>query len=409
MGFLDRFGMRSYQRAIELSEQVETGPRFEDASFDYLLDIDPAMLYGSSAPSIVPLSPRVSRREAMTVPAIKRGRDLIAGSLGGLPLNLIGPDFKPTDWSLFDQPEVDVPRSVTLTRTFEDLLFEQVAWWKVTAVGWHGRPVEVVRLDPRSVNVHQDLKVYETVRGHQGTSLQWIPDEHLIRFDGPNDPLLVAGARAIRACLALDAAALRHADGAPPLDFFTPADNTDPFETSADGQSFLNDWATARRTRSTAYVPAALKYNLAGWNPEQLQMAEARNHAVLEIARLMGVDPEELGVSTTSRTYNNAFDRRKAFVDFTLGAFRQAFEDRLSMNDVSPRGYKARLDLSEFLRSDDLTRMQVYDVGLRVGAITHEEIRVNERKPELSPEQLPKPIPTDAEDMASTAKEAADV
>jgi HK97 family phage portal protein len=391
MGFLDRLGMRGYQRAIELSESAP-GPRFE-------VVIDPVMLYGSSLPSSYPISPRVSRREAMTVPAVKRGRDLIAGSLGGLPLNLMGPDFKVTDWSLFDQPEKDVPRSVTLTRTFEDLLFEQVAWWKVTAVGWHGRPVEVVRLDPTSVTVAQDMKVYVTRQGHQGTVQQWVPDEHLIRFDGPNDPLLVAGARAIRACLALDAAALRHADGAPPLDFFTPADGADLGE-DADVQGMLDAWRLARQTRSTGYVPGALKYNVAGWDPEKLQLAEARQHAVLEIARLMGVDPEELGVSTTSRTYNNAFDRRKAFVDFTLGAYRQAFEDRLSMNDVSPRGYKARLDLSDFLRSDDKTRMEVYEKGLAVGAITHEEIRVNEKKPELTADQLPQqPVPSDSEDM----------
>jgi hypothetical protein len=228
---------------------------------------------------------------------------------------------------------------------------------------------------------------------------QWVPDEHLIRFDGPNDPLLVAGARAIRACLALDAAALRHADGAPPLDFFTPADGADLGE-DADVQGMLDAWRLARQTRSTGYVPGALKYNVAGWDPEKLQLAEARQHAVLEIARLMGVDPEELGVSTTSRTYNNAFDRRKAFVDFTLGAYRQAFEDRLSMNDVSPRGYKARLDLSDFLRSDDKTRMEVYEKGLAVGAITHEEIRVNEKKPELTADQLPQqPVPSDSEDM----------
>ena len=219
---------------------------------------------------------------------------------------------------MFEQPEADVPRSVTLTNTFEDMLFEQVAWWRVEYVGWHGKPVGVRRLDPRTVTVLQDNKVYETVRGNQGSTLQWLPDEQLIRFDGPNDPLLIAGARAIRACMALDAAALRHADGSPPLDYFSPTDSADP-ATDDEILDILDNWATSRRTRSTGYVPAALKYNVAGWNPEQLQMAEARQHAVLEIARLCGVDPEDLGVSTTSRTYANQFDRRKAFIDFTLG------------------------------------------------------------------------------------------
>ena len=330
-----------------LTPALVAGPRFE-------VTIDPAMLYGVTPAPSIPLSPRVSRLEAMSVPAVKRSRDLIAGSLGSLPLNLIGPDKAPIDWSLFRQPEPDVPRSVTLMRTFEDMLFEQVAWWKITAVGWHGKPVEVVRLDPRSVTVLKDLKVYETVRGNQGYQLEWLPDEQIIRFDGPNDPLLVAGARAIRACIALDAAALNHANGSPPVDYFTPAEGADPAD-DADIIDMLDAWAIARQTRSTGYVPAALAYHMAGWNQEQLQMAEARQHAVLEIARLCGIDPEDLGVSTTSRTYQNSQDRYAARIKDTLRQFAVAFEDRLSMNDISPRGFTARLDFADLLRSDDLT------------------------------------------------------
>jgi hypothetical protein len=36
---------------------------------------------------------------------------------------------------------------------------------------------------------------------------------------------------------------------------------------------------------------------------EELQLADARNLAITEIARLCGVDPEDLEISTTSRTY----------------------------------------------------------------------------------------------------------
>lgn len=370
--------------ALETFE-AEVGRRFS-------VDIDPVMLYGagySTSATTIPLSPRVSRTEAMSVPGVKRARDLIAGSLGTLPLALLGPDNQPNPWSLFDQPEYDVPRSVTLTRTFEDLLFEGVAWWQVVAWDWRGKPAWVKRLEPRSVTVTKDMRVYTTAQGNQGYTVEWIPDAHLIRFDSPNDPLLVAGARAIRACIALDAAALRFSDGAPPLDYFTAEDGVSPFATDEDAIAFLDRWQAARRLRATGMVPPGLKYNDAGFDAEKLQLAEARQHAVLEIARLAGVDPEELGVSVTSRTYANQFDRRKAFIDFTLGGFRQAFEDRLSMADVTPVGYKARLDLSDFLRSDDLTRMQVHEVALRIGAETEDEMRAVERKPALTANATP--------------------
>lgn len=344
--------------------------------------IDPAVFGLSSYVSPTSPAPRIDRRSAMQVPGVKRCRDLIAGTLGTLPLDLIGPDKQAATSALFSQPERNVPRSVTMARTFEDLLFEGVAWWRIVEFGWHGYPTKVVRLDPRSVDVKKDGKVYVTQDGNSGTAEVWVEDKYLIRFDSPNDALLVAGARAIRTCLMLDTAAQRHADGAPPLDYFTPAEGADPADDD-DVISVLNDWQTARQSRSTGYVPAALKYNIAGWNPEQLQLAEARQHAVLEIARTAGVDPEELGVSTTSRTYANQFDRRKSFTDFTLGGYRQALEDRLSMGDVTPRGYVAKVNLSAFLRSDDKTRFETYQLGLAVGAIDQSEIRSLEDRPPL--------------------------
>lgn len=358
------------------------------------VDIDPVMLYGPgiTPASAIPLSPRVSRRDAMSVPAVKRGRDMIAGTLGTLPLNLIGRDNEPRPWPLFDQPEADVPRSVTLMNTFEDLLFEGVAWWKITAYGWHGKPVEVVRLDPRSVSVGPDLRVYETVRHNTGSAQRWLPDEDLIRFDGPTDPILIAGARAIRACMALDQAAVKYSEGNQPLDYFTPADGADPADDD-DVIKILDAWAKARAQRVTGYVPAALKYNSAGWDPQKLQLAEARQHAVLELARLMGLDPEDLGVSTTSRTYQNSQDRYQSRVKDTLRPYVVTFEDRLSMADITPLGYRARLDFADLLRTDDLSRMAYHKAALEIRAETPEEMRAAEHKPPLPADQTPPPPP----------------
>lgn len=326
---------------------------------------------------------RVSRREAMQVPAVKRARDLIAGSLGTLPLVTVKPDLTIDRTSWLTQPEADVPRSVTMTRTAEDLLFEGIAWWKVTAFDWRGFPAQVVKLDATSVDVLPDGRIHVTGDGHSGQSEHWPSDSELIRFDSPNDPLLVAGAPAIRQYLRLAQAAQRHADGAPPLDYFTPADGIDP-GTTEDITKILDDWRAARQARATGYVPAALTYNLGGWNPEQLQMADQIQHAVLEIARVAGVDPEELGVSTTSRTYANQFDRRKAFLDFTQGGYRIAMQDRLSMGDCTPRGTVTRFELDEFLRSDPLARFQAYKAGVEVGAIDPAEIRPAEGKPPIA-------------------------
>lgn len=364
----------------------------------FAVDADsvPPSVFGlASYESTIAPSPRVSRREAVQVAAVKRARDLVATSLGTLPLHVVKPDLttEPTSW--LQQPERDVPRSVTMTRTIEDLLFEGIAWWKITAFDWRGFPARIIRLDPRSVDVQQDGRVHVTLAGHRGMVDEWPQDSELIRFDSPNDALLVAGARAIRQCLILDRAAQRYAEGAPPGDYFTPAGDGDPFEDNDEAQELLLDpWHQARQQRSTAYVPHGVTYHGATFNPEQLELAEQRQHAVLEIARVAGIDAEELGVSTTSRTYANQFDRRKNFLDFTLGGYRAAIEDRLSMGDVTPRGSFVRFDLDGFLRSDAKTRFETYQLGLQVGAIDPSEIRPSEGKAPLTP-------PTDRPDTSS--------
>lgn len=369
----------------------------------------PASFFGLTAyDDPVAVSGPVTRRSALQVPAIKRGRDLIPGTLGTLPVDLYDKENRPAVWDLFIQPERNTPRSVTMAKTYEDLWFEGIAWWLVTEFGWHGYPTKARRLEPRTVDVRIDGKVYVTPDGNQGAAWEYVEDDRLIRFDSPTEPVLTAGARAIRQSLTLDASALRYADGAPMADYFTPSDDYDPEQDNVD--AVLEQWLAARKMRSTGYVPAGFKYNLNPFDAEKLQLDKARQHAVLELSRVMGVDPEDLGVSTTSRTYQNSQDRYQARIKDTLRPFMVAVEERLSMNDVCPRGYDARTRVAELLRADDKARFEAYEIGLRVGAIGPEEIRDLERKaplatpPEAAPATetpaLPAPSTEEAPDAA---------
>lgn len=372
-----------WKRIFDLTDTVNAMTQASattEASFAIDADsIDPAVFGLTAYGTTTSPAPRVSRRTAIQVGAVKRSRDLIPGTLGGLPWGFVGPDKRTADpaatgLTLLDQPERNVPRSVTMTRLFEDLFFEQVAWWHVTDFGFRNYPTYVERMPPAEVNVVNG-KVYW--RGVER------PDREVIRFDSPTDGLLYSAARAIRAHLLLDAAHADMVDGTPMLDWFEPKEGeADPDDTEI--VDFLNRWKDARRTRTTGYVPTWAKYNRDGWSPKDLLLGEARQEAVLEIARHAGVDPEELGVSTTSRTYANQFERRKSFTDFTLGQFYRAVQDRLSMNDVSPRGYVARINLTELLLSDPTTRYAAYEVGLRVGAITPEQIAEQEGNPTVN-------------------------
>lgn len=382
-------------QAVHTAEAIGAAFAVDESS------IDPAVFgLTAYATSGAPRAPKIDRGTAMQVPAVKRARDLVCASSGGLRLRLRrDEDGAYGAWSLFDQPERNVPRSVTMTRLFEDMLFEGGAWWDVREVGFHTYPTYVERLAPSRVTV-SDGRVYVDGKERRDAA------RSLIHFPSPNDALLVAGARAIRTCLMLDQAAANMADGVPPSDYFTPGEGMDPATTDAEIIEMLDRWQASRRSRSTGYVPAALEYHTGGWSPEQLQLADARQHAVLEIARVAGVDPEELGVSTTSRTYSSDWSRRKSFLDFTLGAYLNAVSDRLRMTDVTPRGYTPEIDLDGFLRSDPLARFTAYRAGLDAGALSPDEVREAEGKrplnaPAAGPSSNVRALPQAREDNAS--------
>jgi HK97 family phage portal protein len=170
-----------------------------------------------------------------------------------------------------------------------------------------------------------------------------------------------------------------------------------PREDDSTIQGLLDKWEAARLRRVWGYVGAAWDIHTLQFNAEQIQLSEQRQHAVLEIARAAGVDPEDLGVSTTSRTYQNAEQRRLDLVDFTLAHYMSAVEQRLSMRDVLPRGYEAKVNLDGFLRSDTKTRYEAHKIALDSGFETIPEVRELEDRPPI-PQTAPVPkalVPTE--------------
>lgn len=400
-----------FGRTPVVAHAQSDGSSFATPQFD--TSIDSGVLYGlPTLDDYIYGRAKIAKADALAIPAVKRARDLICGEIGQFPLLLLDPNGKPTDWSLLSQPESGVARSVTITRTIEDLLLTERAWWRVTHVGWHGKPAEVLRLEAETVTVQPKYVSYP-----EGQATVWPNIDGLIRIDSPNGGLLTASP-ALRAYIALNSAALLAAQGLPPADWFTPAEGADPIvgepqldpvtglmetQEAADDRSvqeMLDRWILARQLRRTAYIPGALKYNRDGFNPEQLQLAASREFMVTEVARLTGIDAEELSVSTTSRTYFNSQDRRRQRIESVLGPFMAAVEGRLSMEDVTPRGYRVAFDTSSYLRLDDLAAAQSDEILIRSHILIPDEAR---EKRGLEPLGLPAPETTPALPAAQEA------
>lgn len=341
---------------------------------------------------------RVGRAEALGVPYVQRGRNLLC-SISTLPLVQYNRANAVVRNPLLEQFDPDIANVVHLAQTVEDLVFEGIAWWRVTGFGPGLFPSRVRRLDPGTVSVDppSDRSPAPLPSGidprEPGVWVdgEFVEADQIIRFDSPNPALLKVGGRSVRLAILLAKAAGVYADDPRPLDYFTPADGADPVD-DKEVQNILAQWKYERKRRGTAYVPAALKYNTVDSpSPQQLQLVELLRQAGLEIANMLGIDPEDLGISTTSRTYFNATDRRQGRVNDVLAPYMRAIADRLSMGDVTPRGNVVRFDLTEYMRADPITRVQYYQALKAMGAITTDEIREAEKLPPMPADEQPEP------------------
>jgi len=342
---------------------------------------------------------RVSRDEAISVPAVKRGRDLIC-SVGSLPLRMVSSTNEVTPSPLLRQIDPNTSNVVTLSQTLDDLLFEGVAWWEIISFGWDGFPVSARHLDVHAVSTTPPAgyPVQTLPSGLYPAGVVWvmgreIDAKNVVRFDSPNDPLTTAGARAVRRAIKLAQTSEMYADDPEARAYWTPRGDVDPGDrdTIVD---HLTQYAAARRAGSEAYIPAALDRHLPqAPSAVDIQLAQLQQRSDLEIANLLGIDPEDIGVNVTSRTYANITDRRTDRINNVLAPYMASVTDRLSLNDVTKRGYRVAFDLDNYLKADPATRWSTYGTAIDKGIMSVEEIRERESLPPGVPTP-PAPVPS---------------
>lgn len=315
-------------------------------------------------------SDNVSRREAMTVPAVRRGRQIIAGTLGTVPLiaKRQSADKGTTriERQLLVQPDPNTTRQYTITWTVDDLLFYGISWWYVREYGADLYPLRAERIAPHRVYV-------DTTTGNVRIDGEPVDQKRLIRFDGPDEGILTHGARALRTYILLEEAVRKFSRMDIPLGLIE--DTLGHLEKS-EVQELLDSWEAARAKRSTGYLPNGLKYTNPSFNAEQVQLSQARDFQSQEIARLMNLPAHAINAPTNSSlTYATTESQRRELVDMTFAPFFSAIEHRLSMNDVTPNKTAVVFDLGKFLRGDITSVLAAAKVGIDAGILTVDEVR----------------------------------
>jgi HK97 family phage portal protein len=318
----------------------------------------------------------VSRAEAISVPALMRCRNLLAGTIGAIPLELYK---KSTNEELgsplwLEQPSYSQPRSVTIAWTVDSLLFYGQAFWKVVEVyAEDGRPSRFEWIANNRVTITLDAtNTFVKSYAVDGITLPMDGLGSLITFQSLNDGILNTGVQTIRASIDVQKAAAIAAATPMATGYIknTGAD-LDPKEVSG----LLAAWKQARNNRSTAYLTSTLEYNPVSFSPKDMMYGEAIQNLATECARLCNVPAIYVSADmNSSYTYQNVNDERKQFLTLSLQPFITAIEDRLSMNDITSSQNVVRFDIDKnFLRTDPLQELAVIEKLLSLNLITTEQ------------------------------------
>ncbi len=153
-------------------------------------------------------------------------------------------------------------------------------------------------------------------------------------------------------------------------------------EGTLDDDSFKRlkeDWKAAhggRKTGGVAILEEGTEYKPISYTPEVLQFLESRKFGVIEIARFLGLPPTKL-FDGQAMTYNNIEHANLEVATDTLDAYCRSWEIEIK-DKLLPKNLKAEFDLFQVFRADTNTRATFYRTMLQLGAITPNEIRIDE-------------------------------
>ena len=322
-----------------------------------------------------------TREQAMSVPSVARARNIICSTIGSLPLETYNHFTKEhlDPPRVIMQPDPRIAGSAIYAWIAEDLLFHGVAYGQVLdsyAASDNSRVRAWTRVAPNRVTYNTNAQQTEiTEYLIDGMFIPQSGVGSIIVFSGLDEGVLNRAGRTIRAAQELEKAAELYAkEPVPTMVLKSNGTNLAPERIT----KLLESWKIARNTRATAFLNADVELTALGFDPQKLQLNEARQYLATEIARAVGIPASFLSAELTSQTYSTTVMERKALIDFSLRNIITPIEQRLSASDFVPNGVEVRVDIDDFLRGSALERAQVYEILNRIGAMSVEQIQEEE-------------------------------
>jgi len=339
----------------------------------------------------------IDRQAAVSVPAVNQCLNLIKSTIATIPLEMYslstGQEIAMPTW--VRQPDSRAPRSVTIAWTVDSLIMFGQAFWRVTSIyADDQRPASFEWIQNNRVTTKLDTLTQEVdyymVNGTK------VPDSgvgSLVTFQAFDQGLLVRSQRLINSAIQAEEAANVGISSPQPTGYLKNSGADLPDNVI---QGVLNGWKMARKNRSTAYLTSTLEYVPTSYSPAEMTYNDSVEELAAQIARAMNVPAHMINAEhNRSSTYQNVLDSRKEFFAYTLAPYISAIEDRLSLDDITPRGQIVRFSVDEtFLRANPQDRLAVTEKLLSLQLISLDQAKEMEG---LAPDGNNSPAPTPAE------------
>lgn len=350
--------------------------------------------------NLAPDWPTASYRGGMGVPGAWRSAVLLSDLLGQVPWDAyrkpiggIETEIEPRP-PLLDQPHPPYTRMTTFSSWALDLIWHGNAIGVVAARSPLGWPTAVIPVPAQNVAVRRvtpfvtsPLPVGELE--YSIGSLR-LGSQDVIHIMGPCAPGDVRGLGVLETqlnALTLAQDQDRQAGGISRAGVPTGIlKSTDPDIERDEALQLKSDWVASQTTRSVAFLNSTTDFTPLSWNPEELQLIEARTFTLTTLELIFGLPPGWLGGMNSSRQYSNIGQDSVNLLKYSLGGHLARFEQTLSL--AFPRGTCVRADLDALLRTDMLTRFQALSIATAgAGWVTADEAREYDQRAPLTDAQ----------------------
>lgn len=250
--------------------------------------------------------------------------------------------------SWMTRPNPTETRNFTLSVTVRDLIMTGRAFWIVTSRYANGFPATFQWLPAGNITTPNNPG--PQFFGAPGTVMfngQPLNIADVVTFLSGSQGIIYTGRRAIQCAIRLDQAAERFASNEIAAGYLQQTGG-EPMSSEELGE-LAASWSSSRRENAIGALSEGITFTEFASDPSKLQLVEGREYSAKDLSRLMDIPAYLLAVDQRSMTYTNAQEARRDLIEFGARPLLHAIAERLSMDDILPRGRHIEFDTEAYI------------------------------------------------------------